>query len=195
VLIDFTGAAGFDAALGLCVEHGLALVSGSTGLSASQHAAARAAASRIGVLLASNFSLGAALLRKLAATAAAALDDSYDAEIVETHHRDKVDAPSGTALTLGKAVAEARGVDFASVARLARQGATGPRRAGEIGFAVVRAADVIGEHTVLFAAPGERLELTHRAGNREIFAQGAVRAAVWLGAQPAGWYDITDVFG
>lgn len=193
VLIEFSGATGFDAALHTCLERGIGLVSGSTGLSAAQLAAARAATARIPVLWSSNFSLGVALLRRLVATAAATLGSEFEAEIIEVHHRDKVDAPSGTALSLGREVARARGQDFDAVARYARQGSAGPRPPGEIGFAVVRAADVVGEHTVLFAAAGERLELTHRATDRDLFARGAVRAARWLAGRPAGWYELADL--
>jgi 4-hydroxy-tetrahydrodipicolinate reductase len=193
VLIDFSGAAGFDAALRTCRERGMGLVSGSTGLAAGQLAAARAAAAEIPILWSSNFSLGVALLRRLVATAAAALGPEFEAEIIEVHHRDKVDAPSGTALSLGRDLAQARGQDFDEVARYGRQGAAGPRPPGEIGFAVVRAADVVGEHTVLFAAAGERLELTHRATHRDLFARGAVRAACWLAGRPAGWYELSDL--
>jgi 4-hydroxy-tetrahydrodipicolinate reductase len=195
VLVDFSGAPGFDRALTECLTRGIPLVSGSTGLDAAQQAAARAAAERIPVLLAANFSLGVALLRRLAAQAAASLGTGFEVEIVETHHRAKVDAPSGTALALGRAVAAARGQDFDAVARHARHGLTGPRAEGEIGFAVLRAGDVVGEHTVLLAADGERLELTHRATDRAIFARGAVAAACWIVGRPPGWYDIADVVG
>lgn len=195
VLVDFSGPGGFDRALSECIARGIPLVSGSTGLDPAQQAAARAAAGRIAVLCAANFSLGAALLRRIAATAASALGPAFEAEIIETHHRAKVDAPSGTALTLGRAVAQARGQDFDAVARYARHGASGPRTPAEIGFAVVRAADVVGEHTVLFAADGERLELTHRATDRAIFARGAVAAACWISRRQPGWYDIIDVLG
>jgi 4-hydroxy-tetrahydrodipicolinate reductase len=193
VLVDFSGAAGFDRALAACVARGIPLVSGSTGLSPAQFAAARAAAGAIPVLWAANFSLGVALLRRLVGLAATALGPEFDAEIVECHHRDKLDAPSGTALTLGRAIAAARGQDFDAVARFARHGTTGARNEGEIGFAVLRAADVVGEHSVVFAAAGERLELSHRAGDRAIFARGAVAAARWIVGRPAGWYDIGDV--
>jgi 4-hydroxy-tetrahydrodipicolinate reductase len=193
VLIDFSGAGGFDEALRTCRERGIALVSGSTGLSEGQLAAARAASAAIPVLWSSNFSLGVALLRRLVATAAAALGPEFEAEIMEIHHRDKVDAPSGTALSLGRDIAQARGQDFDAVARFARQGSAGPRPAGEIGFAVARAADVVGEHTVLFAAAGERLELTHRATHRDLFARGAVQAARWLAGRSPGWYALADV--
>lgn len=193
VLVDFSSAAGFDKALGLCVAQQICLVSGSTGLDAAQVAAARAAAQRIPVLLAANFSLAVALLRRLATTAAATLGPEFDIEIGEIHHRNKIDAPSGTALALGEAVAAARGRPLAEVARHARHGITGPRAPGEIGFSVSRAGDVVGEHTVMFAGPGERLELTHRANSREVFARGAVEAARWIAARGPGWYDIVDV--
>lgn len=191
-LIDFTGVHGFDAALALARERGMAFVSGSTGLSGEQMRALEHAGAHIPVLWAANFSLGVALLRRLATQAAAALDESFDVEIVETHHRNKVDAPSGTALALGRAIAEARERSFDEIARYSRAGQTGPRPVGEIGFAVLRAADVVGEHTVVFAAPGERIELSHRAGSREIFAVGAVRVASWLAGRAPGVYDITD---
>jgi 4-hydroxy-tetrahydrodipicolinate reductase len=168
-------------------------VTGTTGLSDAQQAALAQAAATIPVLWAANFSLGVALLRKLAAQAAATLGEEFDVEIVEAHHRHKQDAPSGTALALGRTIADARRRSLGDVARYARHGLVGPRTPGEIGFAVVRAADIVGEHTVLFAAPGERLELTHRAGSRDVFALGALRAALWLAGRPAGAYDIADV--
>jgi 4-hydroxy-tetrahydrodipicolinate reductase len=195
VMIDFTGAAGFESGLALARERGIAYLSGSTGISERGMRAARQASERIPVLWASNFSLGVALLRRLAASAAAALDTNWDAEIIEAHHEHKLDAPSGTALALGKAVAEARGMSFDAIARYARHGHTGARQRGEIGFAVIRAADVIGEHTVMFATAGERIELTHRATSRENFARGAVRSALWLSCRRPGWYDIADVIG
>lgn len=193
VVIDFSGAGGFDRALALCAARQIALVSGSTGLGASQFAAAREAAQRIPLLWASNFSLAIALLRRLTATAAATLGAEYDVEISETHHRNKIDAPSGTALALGEAVADARGQPLAELACYQRQGIIGPRPPGEIGFSVVRAGDVVGEHTVMFAGPGERLELIHRATSREVFARGAVRSARWIAGRTPGWYDIVDV--
>ncbi len=193
VLIDFSGATGFDHALTLCAAQNIALVSGSTGLSAAQLTAARTAALQTPLLWASNFSLAIALLRRLTAAAAATLGAEYDVEIIETHHRHKVDAPSGTALTLGEAVAQTRGRPLAELARYTRHGISAARVAGEIGFSVVRAADVVGEHTVMFATAGERLELTHRASSREVFARGAVQAACWIAGRAPGWYDITDV--
>jgi 4-hydroxy-tetrahydrodipicolinate reductase len=195
VMIDFSCCAAFDAALALALDRRVALVTGTTGLTPAQSIALKDAGGRIPVLWAANFSLGVALLRRLAATAAAALGEEFDVEIVEAHHRNKQDAPSGTALVLGRAVADARRRSLEDVARYARHGQTGARASGEIGFAVIRAADIVGEHTVLFAAPGERIELTHRASSRDVFAHGAVRAAIWLAKQEPGVYDIADVLG
>jgi len=194
-LIDFTGARAFDTALALAVGRRIPFVSGTTGLSDDQRLALADAGRSIPVLWAANFSLGVALLRRMTALAATVLPAEFDAEIIEAHHKFKQDSPSGTALALGRAIAQARRVDFDAVARYGRAGVTAQRRDGEIGFSVVRAADIVGEHTVLFAAPGERIELTHRAGSRAVFAHGAVRAAIWLARQRPGTYDITDVLG
>ncbi len=192
VVVDFSTPDGFDAALAAASARGLAFVSGTTGLADARHAALDEAAARIPVLWASNFSIGAAVLRRLAALAAASLTPEFDVEIIEAHHARKLDAPSGTALTLGEAVAKARGANLADVACLARHGILGPRRAGSIGFSSIRAGDLVGEHTVLFAGPGERLELMHRATDRMIFARGALYAARWLAARAPGRYDIVD---
>lgn len=194
-LIDFTGARAFDAALALAVARRLPFVSGTTGLSDDQRLALSDAGRRIPVLWSANFSLAVALLRRMTALAATLLPPEFEVEIIEAHHRYKQDAPSGTALALGRAVAEARRQDFDAVARYGRSGLVGPRPDGEIGFSALRAADIVGEHTVMFAAPGERLEFTHRAGTRAVFAHGAVRAAIWLARQPPGTYDIADVLG
>lgn len=194
VMIDFSTPAGFEAALSLALERQIAFLSGTTGLDARQHAALQHAASRIPVLHATNFSLGAAMLEWLAGLAAAKLDADFEIEIIEAHHRHKRDAPSGTALTLGEAVARARGADLGQVARTARTGTDCARMPGEVGFSSIRAGDIVGEHTVLFAGLGERLELTHRADSRDIFARGAVRAALWLVGQAPGRYRVTDVF-
>lgn len=190
VLIDFSGAAGFDAALALALQRGCAFVSGSTGLEPAQHAALDRAAASIPVLWSANFSLGVALLSKLAAAAAKALP-GWDCEIVEAHHERKRDAPSGTALALGRDIAAARGRDFDEAARFSY--ADAPRRAGDIGFAVLRAADIVGEHSVLFATPGERIELVHRAVDRMIFARGAVEAARWIAGRAPGRHVLADV--
>lgn len=193
VLIDFTGARAFDSALALALSHKLAFLSGTTGLAEAQQEQLRQASASIPILWSANFSVGVALLKRLTALAAAALGPTFDAEILEIHHRFKQDAPSGTAIALGRAIAEARGHRFEERARYSREGQVGQRGAGEIGFAVQRAADVVGEHSVLFAAPGERIELVHRAGSRSVFATGALRAAKWLAGKPPGRYDVVDV--
>lgn len=193
-VIDFSGADGFDAALAAALAHGVAFVSGSTGLDDRQIDALDAAAARVPVLWASNFSVGIAVLRRLVRDAARALP-GFDCEIVETHHRHKKDAPSGTALTLGRAVADGRREAFDAQAVTIRDAAHGPRRGGEIGFAVTRGGDVAGDHCVMLLGDGERLELGHRAGNRDIFARGALDAAVWLQRQPPGRYTLDDVIG
>lgn len=194
-VIDFSTPDALDTPLSIALERRVALVCGTTGLSPEQMEQLKDAASRIPVLWSANFSLGVALLKRMAALAAAQLGPEFDVEILEIHHRHKKDAPSGTALSLGRAVADARRHAFEDVARYARQGLTEVRAPNEIGFAVMRAADVVGEHTVMFASDGERLELTHRANSRSIFASGAVRSAIWLAGQGAGWYDIADVLG
>lgn len=192
VVIDFSAPAGFDAALAHCVQQRVAFVSGTTGLDATRQQALAAAARRIPVLHAANFSLGIAVLTRLLRIAAAALPD-WDLEIVEAHHARKADAPSGTALALGRAAAAARGQDFDEVAVSARAGQVGARRAGTIGFASIRAGDIVGEHTAILAGAGERIELAHHAATRAIFARGALAAAAWLAAQPAGVYTLDNV--
>lgn len=193
VLVDFSLAGAFDDALALAQRHGLAFVSGTTGLSAGQHAAMEQAAKVIPVLWSANFSLGVAVLARLVQDAARLLAD-WDCEIAEAHHRAKRDAPSGTALALGRAIASARGVAFDDVARFAREGiAADARASAEIGFAVTRAGDIVGEHDVVFATDGERLELAHRATDRAIFARGALAAARWLAVQSPGRYTLDDL--
>lgn len=192
VLIDFSGTTGFDAALALALGRGSALVSGSTGLSHSQHAVMASAAAQIPILWSANFSIGVAVLRQLVRDASRRLAD-FDCEIHEAHHRDKKDAPSGTALVLGRDVADARGIDFEANTALIRDGEHGARRAGEIGFSVSRGGDIVGEHSVQFIGQGERLELTHRATDRVIFARGALRAARWIAGKPAGLYAMDDI--
>jgi len=193
VLIDFSFAGAFDDALALALARRSAFVSGTTGLSAQQHAALGDASKTIPVLWSANFSIGVAVLDRLVREAARALS-AWDCEIAEAHHRHKKDAPSGTALALGRAAAEARGVDFERVAQRERP-ARGARDASTIGFASIRAGDIVGEHTVLFAGEGERIELTHRATDRTIFARGALRAAVWIAGRSPGWYTLADVIG
>ena len=194
-IVDFAGARGFDEGLAIALAARCAFVSGSTGLNEAQLAALKRASATIPVMWAANFSLGVAVLKRLVADAARLLGHEFDAEIFEAHHRQKVDAPSGTAIALGQEIAGARGQRFESVARLARSGYTGPRADGEIGFSVQRCGDIIGEHTVTFAASGERLELTHRATRRSVFAHGALRAAVWLAQRRAGRYELGDLLG
>lgn len=189
VVIDVATATATD---GLLARLGdAALVTGVTGRSAAQTAAVEDRARRAPVLVAANFSLGVAVLTRLVRQAAAALAD-FDAEIFEIHHRQKLDAPSGTALHLGRAVAEGQRHPWPG-ARARREGATGPRGSAEVGLAALRGGEVCGEHTVYFFGPGERIELTHRAGDRAVFAHGALRAAKWLVGKPAGLYDIDSM--
>ncbi len=195
VVIDFTTPAALLAHAALAKETGTIYVVGTTGLAAEHEAALDAAARATAVVQAANMSLGVNLLLDLVERVSAALGPEADIEILEMHHRHKVDAPSGTALALGRAAAAGRGVELEAVAQKVRDGVTGPRRAGDIGFATLRGGDVPGEHSVIFAAEGERLELTHRAGTREIFARGAVRAALWCRGKPPGRYTMRDVLG
>jgi 4-hydroxy-tetrahydrodipicolinate reductase len=192
VVIDFSAPAGFDAALTYCAAHDAALVSGTTGLGEAQRRAMDEAVRTIPILHASNFSLAIAVLARILREAARALPN-WDLEIVEMHHARKVDAPSGTALALGRAAAAARGLDFDSVAVRSRAGHTGARPTGAIGFASIRAGDVVGEHSAILAGVGERLELTHRATDRAIFARGALAADAWLSGRAPGRYSIDDV--
>lgn len=192
VVIDFSAPAGLAAALNHCVATHTALVSGTTGLDARQQRDLRAASARIPVLHAANFSLGIAVLARALRMAAAALP-AWDLEILEAHHARKVDAPSGTALALGHAAAAARGQDFDAVAVRGRDGQVGARPQGAIGFASIRAGDIVGEHTAILATAGERLELAHRATDRAIFARGALAAAAWIIGKPAGAYSLDAV--
>lgn len=186
VLLDFSVPASTLEALEACRTAGKPMITGVTGLDAMGKERLRAAAQHIPVLAAPNMSLGVALLTQLAAAAARVLGEEFDIEISEAHHRHKRDAPSGTALALGEAIEAARGTHMPTRA-------AGPRQAGSIGYAVVRAGDIVGEHTVLFAGAGERLELSHKAGSRAGFARGALRAAVWLRSQPPGMYALADM--
>lgn len=194
-IIDFTAPAASLAHAELAARHGTALVIGTTGLSEADRTALQLQAEKIPLVFAPNMSIGVNLLFALTRQIAAVLDDSYDIEIVEMHHRRKVDAPSGTALGLGEAAAAGRGVDLARVQQRARDGHTGARRPGDIGFAVLRGGDVVGDHTVVFAAGGERIELTHKASNRAIYAEGALRAALWTRGRAPGFYGMDDVLG
>lgn len=193
VLIDFSAGEVFDNALAIAVEHRIAFVSGTTGLEPSQQLDLQNAALRIPVLWSANFSLGVALLKRLSAEAAAALGPEFEVEIIEAHHAHKEDAPSGTALALGKVIAHARGLDFDQVAKRTRNGIVGARDPQEIGFSTIRGGDIVGEHTVMFIANGERIELTHRAGSRDLFARGALRAAQWIKGRRPALYSVEDV--
>ncbi|MGE5504311.1 MAG: 4-hydroxy-tetrahydrodipicolinate reductase [Actinomycetota bacterium] len=194
-VIDFTTPAATVAHAALAAARGTVLVVGTTGLSKDDEAALRKAAEKCPVVYAPNFSVGVNLLMALTERAAAILGDDYDIEIVEMHHRNKVDAPSGTALGLGRAAASGRQVALDSVWCKARDGHTGARPKGEIGFATLRGGDVVGDHTVMFAAEGERVELTHKASSRAVFAKGAVRAAQWAKGRAPGLYTMRDVLG
>jgi 4-hydroxy-tetrahydrodipicolinate reductase len=196
VVIEFSSPAATVAHAGLAAAHGTGHVIGTTGLSAADEEAVRAAAGRTAILRAANMSLGINLLLGLAEQVARALGpDAFDVEILEMHHKHKVDAPSGTALALGTAVARGREVDLAAAADRGRDGLTGARREGAIGFAALRGGDVVGDHAVIFAGAGERLELVHRASDRRIYAKGAVRAAEWLHGHPPGLYGMAEVLG
>lgn len=194
VFIDFTRPEGTLAHLAACLRHKVAMVIGTTGFDEAGKAAIREAASQIGIVFAANFSVGVNLAFSLLDSAARILNEGYDTEIIETHHRFKVDAPSGTALRMGEVIAAARGVSLPDVAVYGREGVTGERRSDTIGFATVRAGDVVGDHTVVFAALGERVEITHKASSRATFANGAVRSAKWLNAR-TGLFDMQDVLG
>jgi len=194
-LIDFTVPQATLDNLAVCEARGKALVIGTTGFDAAGRARIREAARHIPILMAPNMSVGVNLTFKLVELAARILGDAVDVEIVEAHHRHKIDAPSGTAVRMGEIVAEALGRDLERVAVYGRQGTIGARDRGTIGFATVRAGDIVGEHTVLYAGDGERLEITHRAESRMNFAQGALRAARFLAGKPEGLFDMQDVLG
>jgi 4-hydroxy-tetrahydrodipicolinate reductase len=195
VLIDFTRPEVTMANLEICRQRGSAIVIGTTGMSDAQKAAIAEAGKEIGVVFAPNMSVGVNLCLKLLETAAKVLGDEVDIEIIEAHHRHKVDAPSGTALRMGEVVAEALGRDLKECAVYGREGVTGERDRKTIGFETIRAGDIVGEHTVLFAGAGERVEITHKASSRMTFATGAVRAAQWLQGRDSGLYDMQDVLG
>ena len=199
VLIDFTRPAGTLAHVAACAAAGVAAVIGTTGLSADDRQSLAAHGRSIAIVLAPNMSVGVTVLAKLTEQAAKLLGEAYDVEIVEMHHRHKVDAPSGTALLLGEAAAKGLGRDLERDAVMGRKGVTGERKSGAIGFASLRGGDVVGDHSVLFAGAGERLELAHKAGSRLNFAQGALRAARFVAAKRAakasGVFDMNDVLG
>ena len=193
VLIDFTRPAATLIHLELCQKAGKAMVIGTTGFAAEQKAAIARAAETIPIVFAPNMSVGVNLSFKLLELAARVLGDGVDIEIIEAHHRHKVDAPSGTALAMGQVIAQTLGRDLEQCAVYGRKGVIGERDRATIGFATVRAGDIVGEHTVLFADVGERLEITHRASSRMTFAKGAVRAALWLAGRGPGLFDMRDV--
>jgi len=195
VVIEFTTPAATAEHAALAARLGRPLVIGTTGLHGAEEKAVRDAARQVPIVWAANTSLGINLLLGLVEQVAARLGPDWDIEIMEMHHRHKVDAPSGTALALGQAAAAARGVAFEDAAQRGRDGITGPRPSGAIGFAALRGGDNIGEHHVIFAAAGEQLELTHRATNRGIYSKGAVRAALWLVGKPPGLYGMKEVLG
>lgn len=195
VLIDFTRPEGTMSHLATCRELGVSAVVGTTGLSAEQKAEIARIAQHIAIVLAPNMSAGVNVVLKLLDMAARALNQGYDIEIIETHHRHKIDAPSGTALQMGEVVARASGRDLARCAVYGREGITGERDPSAIGFSSVRGGDIVGDHTVLFAGTGERIEITHRAASRATYAQGSLRAARFLADKRQGLFDMHDVLG
>jgi len=193
VLVDFSSPAATIEHIKVCAANDTAIVIGTTGFTAEQDAVIKQSSAQIAICKASNFSTGVNLCFKLLDIAARVLGDDVDIEVIEAHHRHKVDAPSGTALSMGGVVANALGRDLAEVAVYGREGQTGARERDTIGFATVRAGDIVGDHTVMFAADGERVEITHKASSRMSFARGALRAARWVTEKPAGMYDMQDV--
>jgi 4-hydroxy-tetrahydrodipicolinate reductase len=195
VLIDFTRPEGTLAHLAVCRELGVNAVIGTTGFSDDQKAEIAACAQHIAIMMAPNMSVGVNVVFKLLDMAARALNEGYDIEIIEAHHRHKIDAPSGTALKMGEVVAAALGRDLKDCAVYAREGVTGERDPSTIGFATVRGGDIVGDHTVLFAGTGERIEITHRSNSRAGYAQGSLRAARFLAGRTSGLYGMNDVLG
>lgn len=195
IVIDFTTPEATLNHLSQLAGSDAAVVVGTTGFTEAQLAELKAYSEQLPIVFAANYSVGVNLSLQLLRTAARVMGEGADIEIVEAHHRHKVDAPSGTALRMGEAVAETLGRDLSQCAVYGRQGQEGPRKDETIGFATVRAGDIVGEHTVLFATEGERLEITHKASSRQTFARGAVRAALWLAGREKGLYDMEDVLG
>ncbi|MGQ0752438.1 MAG: 4-hydroxy-tetrahydrodipicolinate reductase [Betaproteobacteria bacterium] len=195
VLIDFTRPEATLAHLAVCRRLGVKMVIGTTGLEAQQKAAIAAAGQEIAIVFAPNMSVGVNVTLRLLAMAAQALGEAYDVEILEAHHKHKVDAPSGTALKMGEVIARAMGRSLDECAVYDRHGITGERREGTIGFAALRGGDLVGDHTALFAGIGERIEITHRSTSRATYAQGAIRAARFLMRQKSGCFDMQDVLG
>jgi 4-hydroxy-tetrahydrodipicolinate reductase len=195
VLIDFTRPEGSLAHLAVCRQLGVKAVIGTTGFDAAQKAQIGACAQQIGIMMAPNMSIGVNVVLRLLQMAARGLSEGYDIEIIEAHHRHKVDAPSGTALQMGEVVAAALGRDLAQCAVYVREGVTGERDPSSIGFATVRGGDIVGDHTVMFAGIGERIEISHKSSSRVTYAQGSLRAARFLALQGPGLYDMNDVLG
>ncbi len=195
VLIDFTHPTVTTQLIDYCVKHQKKMVIGTTGFDETGLAQLKKAAEKIAIMFAPNMSVGVNLCLKLLQTAAKILGDDVDIEIIEAHHRHKVDAPSGTAKIMGEVIAEALGRDLAECAVYGREGQTGERERKTIGFETIRAGDIVGEHTVMFADIGERIEITHKASSRMTFAKGAIRAANWLENKPPGLYSMSDVLG
>jgi 4-hydroxy-tetrahydrodipicolinate reductase len=195
VLIDFTRPEGTLAHLAACQARGVAMVIGTTGFSDAQKAQIAAASQEIGIVMAPNMSVGVNVVLRLLEQAASALGEGYDIEIVEAHHRHKVDAPSGTALAMGEAVAGALGRDLKACAVYGREGVTGERDPSTIGFATVRGGDIVGDHTVMFCGTGERIEISHKSSSRVGYAQGSLRAARFLATKGPGLYSMADVLG
>jgi 4-hydroxy-tetrahydrodipicolinate reductase len=195
VLIDFTRPEGTMTHLAACRERGVKMVIGTTGFSEPQKACLAAASKEIALMVSPNMSVGVNVVLRLLDTASRALAQGYDIEIVEAHHRHKVDAPSGTALKMGEVVAAALGRDLKQCAVYDREGVTGERDPSSIGFAVVRGGDIVGDHTVMFCGTGERIEIAHRSSSRATYAQGALRAARFLADKPRGLFDMNDVLG
>ncbi len=193
VLVDFSSPAALQATLDACIEADKPIVIGTTGLEEAHHTAIDSASQKIPILQTGNTSLGVNMLAALVKQAASKLGEDWDIEIVEMHHRHKVDAPSGTAKLLGEAAASGRNIDLSAHSESGRDGITGARKTGAIGFAALRGGSVAGDHTVILASDEERIELTHRAENRMIFAKGAVKAAGWLSQQRPGRYDMMDI--
>jgi 4-hydroxy-tetrahydrodipicolinate reductase len=194
-LIDFTRPEGTLAHLQVCVQQGVSAVIGTTGFTDAQKAEIAQAAQSIAIVMAPNMSVGVNVTLKLLEMAARALSTGYDIEIIEAHHRHKVDAPSGTALKMGEVIAQALGRELKDCAVYAREGVTGERDPSSIGFATIRGGDIVGDHTVLFAGTGERIEITHKSSSRATYAQGSLRAARFLAGRPPGLYDMFDVLG
>jgi len=192
-VIDFTAPASTRALLDYASANGTRLIIGTTGLDDNDQLAIKKAAANTAIVFAANYSVGVTLSLDLLAHAAKVLGPDYDIEVIEAHHKHKVDAPSGTALAMGHALADSIGKELKDCAVYAREGITGAREHGTIGFSTIRAGEIIGEHTVLFVGQGEQLEVTHKATDRMTFARGAVRAAGWVGAQPVGLYNMSDV--